>query len=353
MIPRRARCLITIAVLTPFIGMTACGSRSAGVAATEPTRVSVVIATTGPATAALHFHGTIASRDEMRLGFKVGGVIKRVAVEAGDSVRRGQLLAEIELTEVSAQVAQAQQLADKAARDLQRGEKLRADEVISLEQLQNLRTQSEVATAQLRTAQFNRSYATILAPADGTVLRRLAEEHELVPAGQPVLIVGSTARGYVVKAAVADRELVQLHVGDKARVMLDAAPGQALDAVISELTRAADPATGLFPVELKLPTTTLTLASGMVAEASVQPGAGGSATLVRIPASALVAANGSTATVFVASGDHAHKREVHIAFIDGSDVALSSGVNAGESVVSAGAPYLDDNAAIKSTSAAR
>jgi RND family efflux transporter MFP subunit len=350
-----------------LILLTACGAKPVTTVAAEPTLVSTTIATTGPANARMHFHGTIASRDEMRLSFKVGGIIKRMAVEAGAPVRRGQMLAEIDLAEINAQVAQSQQLADKATRDLQRGEQLRHDEVISLEQLQNLRTQREMAAAQLRALRFNQSYARITAPADGTVLRRLAEEHELVPAGQPVLIVGTSGRGYVLKAAVSDRELVQLHLGDAAQLQLDAAPNQTIAATVSELARAADPATGLFPIELKLEPTALTLASGMVAEAEVQPTMTGAAvagaaaavsapdtagaTLVRIPASALVAANGDKATVFVAAGDRARRREVQIAFIDGANVAIRSGVVAGESVVSAGAPYLDDNALIKASAA--
>jgi membrane fusion protein, multidrug efflux system len=331
-----------------LVMLTACSAKTVTSVVAEPARVSTTVATSGPANARLNFHGTIASRDEMRLSFKVGGVIKRLAVEAGTPIHRGQLLAEIDLAEINAQVAQSQQLADKAARDWQRGEQLRSDEVISLEQLQNLRTQQEMAAAQLRAVRFNQSYARITAPADGTVLRRLAEEHELVPAGQPVLIVGTSGRGYVLKAAISDRELVQLHIGDQALLQLDAAPGQTIAATVSELARAADPATGLFPIELKLAATTLTLASGMVAEAEVQPAAAGAA-LVRIPASALVAANGDQASVFVAAGNRAHRREVQIAFIDGANVAIRSGVVAGESVVSAGAPYVDDNALIKAS----
>ncbi len=348
MIARHALRITTLCT-SALIVLTACSARPASTVATEPLRVSTTIATTGPASARIHFHGTIASRDEMRLSFKVGGVIKRMAVEAGETVRRGQLLAEIDLAEINAQVVQSQQLADKAVRDLQRGEQLLRDEVISLEQLQNLRTQQEMAAAQLRAVRFNQSYARITAPADGTVLRRLAEEHELVPAGQPVLIIGTSGRGYVLKAAVSDRELVQLRIGDKAQLRLDAAPNQTIAATVSELARAADPATGLFPIELKLASTTLTLASGMVAEADVQPTTNVTATLVRIPASALVAANGDRATVFVAAGDRAQQRTVQIAFIDGADVAIASGVAVGERVISAGAPYLDDHALIKTS----
>ena len=88
----------------------------------------------------------------------------------------GLKLAEIELTEVNAQVEQARQLAEKARRDMERGERLYNDQVISLEQLQDLRTQASVAQAQLNGAEFNRGYAVITAPGDGVILRKLAEE---------------------------------------------------------------------------------------------------------------------------------------------------------------------------------
>jgi RND family efflux transporter MFP subunit len=240
----------------------------------------------------------------------------------------------------------AREQADKAQRDLQRGERLRADEVISLEQLQNLRTQYEMAAAQLRSARFNRNYAVITAPSAGTILRRLSEEHEQVPAGQPVLLLGSATRGHVMRAAIADRELLLLKRGDVARVELDAAPGQFIQGTVTELATAADPATGLFPIEIQLAPTTLALASGMVARAHLQPGVQG-ATLARIPAGALVAANGDHASVFVQQGDRARKREVQIAFLDGDEVALRGGVVAGEVVITAGAPYLDDNELIQ------
>ena len=146
-----------------------------------------------PARAAIGFRGVVAFRDEMRLSFKVGGVVRRIAVDTGASVRAGQVLADIEPAEVDAQVEQAQQLDDKAARDLERGEKLRAEEVISLEQLQNLRTQREMAAAQLRAARFNRQRAAIVAPARRHGAAAAGRENELVQPGQPVLVLGSAA----------------------------------------------------------------------------------------------------------------------------------------------------------------
>jgi len=336
--------ILRCALLPALLALSACGhgpATPATAAAKTATLIGAVQVSAGSDLPALQLHGVIASRDEARLSFKVAGVIARISVEAGESVHAGQVLAEIEPTEVDAQLRTARELDAKAARDLERGENLYRDEVISLEQVQNLRMQHELTAAQLRSAQFNRSFARITASADGVVLYRLAEAHELVAAGQAVLVVSSGTRGYVLRAAVADRELLSLRMNLVAVVSLDAAPDTQLGGHVSLLSRAADPATGLFPVEITLQPTPLSLASGMVASARLQPGLG--ATLIRIPAGALVTAEGMHGVVFVLQDGRARRRAIEIAFTDGAEIAVRGGLSSGESVITDGAPYLDDN----------
>jgi multidrug efflux pump subunit AcrA (membrane-fusion protein) len=303
----------------------------------------------------------VARKDEMRLSFKVGGIIKTLYVDEGQAVHRGQKLAEIELTEIDAQVAQARALADKAKRDLTRGERLYADEVISLEQLQDLRTQAETQRALLSSAEFNRTYAVITAPANGVVLRKLAQERELVPAGQPVLSVGAQDRGFIVRAALSDRELVQLRLGDPAQVRLDAYPGQDIPGTLTEIASAADEKSGLFPVEIRLdlgpaarptasaarPTASadkasIPLASGLVAKIRLIPAAARANSLTYVPVGAILEGDGDHASVFVVEGNKARHREVRIAFVQPSGAALAAGLQPGEHVVTDGALYLQD-----------
>ena len=72
--------------------------------------------------------GTLEPETEIRLSFKVGGVVERITVHAGDTVSRGQMLAAIRRTEVDTALAQATESEAKARRDLERGRQLRADE---------------------------------------------------------------------------------------------------------------------------------------------------------------------------------------------------------------------------------
>jgi RND family efflux transporter MFP subunit len=308
---------------------------------TQPTPVSTAVATTGPAAPSIRTNGLLANKDEIRLAFKVGGVIKRLAAVEGEQVRQGQKLAEIEQAEVNAQVEQARQAAEKAARDVARGERLFADKVISLEQLQDLRTQAAVADAALNSARFNWNYAAIVAPRDGTVLRRLAEERELVAPGAPVLVLGAQDRGFVVRAGLADREILQVQLGDTVHVRLDALPEATLDGKVTEIASAADRASGMFDVEVAVESA-LPLKSGLVAKLTIVPSSARASSRVYVPIGAIVEGDGRNARLFVLDKDHARRRDVEVAFIEGATVALAGGVEPGEHVITDGAQYLED-----------
>jgi len=284
----------------------------------------------------------LANKDEFRLSFKVGGVIRKLAVSEGEHVRKGQRLAEIEQTEVNAQVEQARQAHDKAKRDVSRGERLYEDKVISLEQLQDLRTQAAVAEAGLNSAQFNSNYAAIVAPRDGTVLRKLAEERELVAAGAPVLVLGAQDKGFIVRTGLADREIVQVRLGDVAQVHLDALPDASLSGKITEVASAADGASGMFRIEVTLDPINLPLKSGLVAKLTVVPSSATAGSRVYVPIGAIVEGDGRTARLFVLDKDKARRRDVEVAFIEGEKVAIASGIEAGEQVITDGAQYLED-----------
>src|SRR5262245_2891350 len=337
------RTSIALVFLAVFIA--GCGNHAQPQAA-RPTPVRVQEAVQGPAIPLVDTNGLVVNKHELRLSFKMGGVVRRIHVQEGDTVKQGQRLAEIELTEVDAQVEQARQMAEKSARDLKRGENLYADQVISLEQLQDLRTQAAMAEASFKSAQFNLGYSVIVAPRDGVVLRKLVEERELVPAGTPVLVFGESARGYVVRAALADREIINVKLGDKGEIRMDAFPGQAMSGTVVEVASAADERSGMFPVEVRFDTPPPRLVSGLVARLSLAPETA-APPLTYVPMAALVEGDGDRASVFVLKGGKAQKREVRVAFITADSIALESGLAAGEAVITDGALFLENGEAVE------
>jgi membrane fusion protein, multidrug efflux system len=306
-----------------------------------PTPVRAVAVVDGPATPPLEATGMVAARDELKLSFKVGGIVQQVHVRDGDRVSKGQRLAQLDPTEIAAQVVQAQQLADKAERDRQRGEALYADKVIPLEQLQNLRTQAEVAASQLRAARFNGENATITAPADGVILRRAVEEREMAAPGQVVLVLGRADSGYAVRFAVSDRDVLRLKRGMAVTLRLDAWPGEEFKAEVRQIGSGADAASGLFEIEALLAPTTRPLASGLVGRVRLQPPDSGPR-LAYVPVGAVLEGHQDRARLFVVENGTARSRDVQVAFITADQVALRGGVKAGEQVIAVGAPYVED-----------
>ena len=292
--------------------------------------------------------GVLAAKEEVTLGFKVGGVIARVLVDEGRTVRAGDTLAVLDLSEIDAGVTRARSGAEKADRDLARARRLYADSVATLEQVQNAATGADVARAELDAAAFNRRHAVIIAPAGGTILRRQAEPGELVTAGTTILTLGSRARGFVVRAGLADRDVVRVRRGDSAEVRFDAVGGRTFRGTVTEIAGAADAATGTYPVEVRLPDPdAASLPSGLVAELLIRPVA--TRAVVLIPIEAVLEADGAHAVVFALSADgrRAERRQVSIAFLSGERVAVAAGLDGVRAVVTDGAGYLDDGAAVR------
>jgi RND family efflux transporter MFP subunit len=319
----------------------ACGG-DAPPAAPPARTIAVATVAEGPALPPVLINGTIATREELRLSFKIAGIVGRIEVDAGERVRAGQTLATLELAEIDAQVAQARQLAAKAERDRARAARLRADEVISQEELEALETQAEVARAQLRAAEFNRRYAAIIAPRDGIVLRKRVEAREFVAAGQTVLELGPLAGGYVARASLADRDVVRLSLGDPVAVTVDAWPGTVLRGRVTEIAGAAGETTGLFDIEAELDDARVTLVTGLVARLQIDPASSAGQRLPHVPIAALVDADGDRGAVFVVREGIAHRQPVQVAWLGPQSVAIVAGVAPGAVVATGGALYLDD-----------
>jgi RND family efflux transporter MFP subunit len=333
----------SVSILLLAMLLAACSESSQKFVPPTP-RAALVSAKSGSGLALIRTTGTLAAKDQVPLAFKVSGVIARFAVDEGAMVKSGQLLAELERTEVESGVRQSRELSEKAARDLVRAESLYADKVITREQVEDARTAEAVARATLTSANFNAGYAAIRAPGPGVVLHRLAEARQLVQSGAPVLILANETRGWVVRASLSDRDVVQVRLGDAAQIRLDAYPGRVLQGVVSQITRAADERTGTFDLEVTLDVADLANpASGLLAKIDITPTSPAPA-LVRVPIECLIEGDQLRAWVFTydAKTQRVRRKPVEVAFIDGTEVALRAGVTAGESLVAAGLAYLRD-----------
>jgi multidrug efflux system membrane fusion protein len=295
----------------------------------------------------LQYSGLIASDDEARLSFKIGGIISRIYVKEGDHVAAGQLLATLDLTEIEAQVKQARENLEKTQRDEHRIGNLYRDTVASLEQLQNSHTQATVASETLRIAEFNRQYAQIRATSSGTILQKIGNEGEYVAAGGAVFQFNATENNdWVVRFGVSDRDWAVLRKGEKAAVTIDAYPDQHFSGVITRLAESADAGNGTYPIEVTILPAGHKLALGLFCTIRLQPSADRS--FAFIPASALAEGEGSTGYVFVLNNDRrtVRKMPVRIAYLQGDRLAVSSGLDSIREVIADGVGYLTERSVV-------
>jgi membrane fusion protein, multidrug efflux system len=295
----------------------------------------------------IHVSGYLSTQDEVKLSFKTGGVIEKIFVKEGDKVRKGQLLASIKSTEISAQVQQVQLAMQKAERDYQRVQNLYKDSVATLEQLQNAKTGLDIAKQNLSQASFNQQYSKIYATQDGFIIRKLKNDGELSEPGGPVLVVGgvSNASAWILATGVSDKDWAMIEKGNDATVSFEAFPGKKFPALVSKRSLAADPADGSFGIELQINFGKEQPATGMFGKASITSSS--KLNGYRIPYESLLEANGNKGFVFASNdGRSVKKVEVVIGQINNNSVQVTSGLEGFAYVVSSGSPYLNDESTI-------
>lgn len=346
----------------PLLAATACTDGAGGATAIrQVVPVELAVAADAGVTDPVVATGRYAARDEIPLAFKTGGVVARLLVDEGDAVRRGQLLAALDLREIDALVARAQAGVDKAQRDHDRVARLAADSVATRAQLQDAATALDAARADLAQARVNREYSVITAPEAGVVQQRLLVAGALAAPGQPVVLLGGGRRGAVVRAGVPDRDAVRLRVGDAATARFAALPGRDFTGRVVLVGRAADARTGTYAVEVAL-SGAATLPLGLVGELQITPRtaprgtpstAAGARRGVAVPMTALLEPDGDSAWVLVlpsARDTVPLARRVGVRGVAG-DRALVDGMPAGTLVVARGAAYVTPGTVVRVTAA--
>ncbi|PHR97509.1 MAG: efflux transporter periplasmic adaptor subunit [Blastopirellula sp.] len=312
--------------------------------------VEVVTAHYSEYAKAVRISGLLENKSEQSLGFKISGLVSRVYVDEGQFVKKGQLLAVLDLEEIDAEVSKAKSVLANAERNLKRFQSLQGKNALSMDQVQSSQTRVDVASSDLTVAQFNRRHAVIKAPEAGRILNRALEPNELVQAGQTVFVFAPKKSGWVLRTGIIDKDIVRTQLGDKAELYFDAYPNQQFQATVSEVAGRADPKTQTFEIELRLENTAKgknkkNLLAGFVGHGRVYPRQKES--LALLPLTALLRANGKHAEVYILDEhDQAHLRLIEVAFIEGSRMAVRAGIQEGDRIVIQGAPYLSEGRSV-------
>ena len=214
--------------------------------------------------------GTIKPRNLVAVGAQASGRITSIAVELGQTVRTGDLIAEIDsvnqrnalrTAQSDLAVARAQRLErestlDLAERTLERLEKLQrsnlslqaeydgavSDVAVSKAQIQALDAQIAQAQVAIETAQANLDYTRITAPSDGTVLAITAQQGQTVNAAQsaPTIVVLGDLTRMEVFAEISEADIGQVEPGQQVWFTTLGAPGRRYEAVLEAVAPAPE-----------------------------------------------------------------------------------------------------------------
>lgn len=319
----------------------------------EPLRAVKVLTVSGGALRVEgEYSAEVRARVESRLGFRVAGKLVQRTAEQGQRVTAGQVLAQIDAQDYQlaaqaalAQVSAAQSQRDLAAADFKRFEALKAQNFISGAELERRDAALKAADAALNQAkaqaqaQTNQAgYARLMASHAGVITGVDAEVGQVVSAGQPVLRLAHDGPRDAV-FAVSEQMAMALKLGQTMQATL-ASTGQALQGKVRELAASADPVTRTYAVKLALEASErLPLGATVNVLASGLPGS--QSAVIKLPTSALrQEGQGTVVWLLDEASMTVNTLPVQVGRVDGNEVVISSGLQPGQKVVSAGVHVL-------------
>lgn len=329
---------------TPDPGLAALASRQ------SIPLVSVASPGVTSVTSTVTFTGTIAARYDMPIGIEGdAGRIVAVYVEAGDHVRRGQLLAKIDesvwqpqVNRLAASLEQARAQAALSAAEYRRAEAVASAGALSAEDIEKRRAAAvtdaasvKVAAAMLAEAQARLHRTLVLAPTDGMVLTRKAEVGQTASPGGEALFRLASGNEIEMRGQVAEQDMASLSVGQPALVHL-VGVAQPFEGHVRLLGAVIDPQTRLGDIRVALKPHAA-LRPGAFAQGSVAI----NTTKHPILPQTAVLSDARGAYVYLINGNNrVERRDVKVGGTVPAGIIISSGLTGQERIVTTAAGFL-------------
>ena len=297
--------------------------------------------------------GNVMAYQEATLYAKVAGYLKMIAVDKGDNVKTGDVLAEIEAPEMVADLVKEKAEAEAAAMDFRRVSEAqrKASDLVTPQTMDTAKAKADVARAGVQRIETLLAYAKITAPFAGVITKRWADRGALIPAATSssaaksaavvTLMDFSTVR---VDVAVPDTEAPLVKKDLPVKVTVNELPGRNFGGTITRFAYALDESTKTMATEIEIANPDLALRPGMWANVQIDLQKKTDAQL--LPAEALVTEKNKT-SVFVARDGKAQKVPIKTGFDDGINVEVTGGLTPKDAVILAGKQAVTDGQPVK------
>ena len=304
--------------------------------------VEVVKAATRPVEASYTGTAALEPRGESQVVAKTSGVALGVMVEEGQSVRAGQPLVRLDPDRARLAVAQAEAQMHKLENNYRRAQQLVGQQMISANDVDQIKYDLENARAQHRMAALELSYATVTAPISGVIATRSIKTGNFVQINTPIFRIVDDSR-LEATLNVPERELATLKAGQPVTLAVDALPGQTFTGTVDRISPVVDSGSGTFRVVSTFDGGGL-LQPGMFGR--IRIGYDQRADALVVPRTALLDDEGDPA-VFVVREGKAVRVPVKLGYMDGEWVEVREGLKIGDGVVTAGKIALRDGTPVE------
>ena len=314
-----------------------------GDAAKGPDAVPVEVVKAAKRAVEASYTGTAAlePRGESQVVAKTSGVALQVLVEEGQSVRAGQPLVRLDADRARLALAQAEAQMHKLENNYRRAQQLVGQQMISANDVDQIKYDLENARNQHRMAQLELSYATVTAPIGGVIASRSIKPGNFVQINTPIFRIVDDSR-LEATLNVPERELATLKAGQPVTLAVDALPGQDFTGRVDRIAPVVDAGSGTFRVVSTFEGGDL-LQPGMFGRLRI--GYDQRADALVVPRTALLD-DESDPAVFVVRGGKAARVPVKLGYLDGEWAEIREGLKVGDSVVTAGKMALRDGSAV-------
>ncbi len=360
--------------------LSACGTDGKAAQSKQPTvdAVPVEVAAAARTPISANYSGTasLVADHEAQVVAKTIGVLKKIYVEEGDSVKSGQLLAEIDDADARSKLNSAEAQMHKSEATFAHAEAAIPKQLIPQFEYEQDKFDLQDKRAALETARLQLEYTRILAPVDGIIAERSVKVGNMMQTNQNVFrIVGMDPLQAVLN--VPERQLGILKASQAVDLEADALPGKKFSGTILRIAPVVDSTSGTFRVTTQFHDKTGMLKPGMFARIDIVYDHRDNA--LTVPRSALIEEDGETAVFVVekaAPADAAknapakpdaktdgktdtktaalppdtlvaHRRLVKIGYSDGDHVEIRGGVDEGARVITVGRNAVRDGTAVQ------
>lgn len=296
--------------------------------------------------------GTIEAVHGVMVSADLPGTVARINFDSGKAVREGEILVELDTRQERAQLASLEAQRDLAKVNFGRMQELVNAGVISRMDYDQATAQQKATEANVAEIRATIDRKTIRAPFSGILGIRKVNLGQYLPAGSPVVSNQSLNPIYV-NVGVPQQAAAQVHVGRNLRVTTEDVAGKVFAGSVTAIDSEVDPTTRNIQVQATLSNPEGKLRPGMFVQVEMPLGA--SRSVIALPASAInYAPYGDSVFVITDLKDPTGKtyRGVRQQFVKvegarGDQVAVISGLNPGEEVVTSGVFKLRNGAAVQ------